>query len=199
MAFVALDLGGVLCDLRPLAFATELARCTHTTPADVERAFDGQVHRQMECGQADPERFRAAMLTGLGATLTDAEFDRCWNLLPVPRPGADALVARLRIPHAIWSNTDPIHAAHLTAGLQAIARATHRHFSFAAHARKPQTAFYQSGLDALGAKAQDVLFVDDREENLAAAAALGVAVAHVTSLDTLGDVLAQHALLAEAA
>ena len=53
---------------------------------------------------------------------------------------------------------------------------------------KPDPAIYQKVLTALGARAQDVTFVDDRPPNVAAAAALGVRALLFTDPATLaGD------------
>src|SRR5687767_13568386 len=113
LRFVALDLGNVLCDLDRDAFPTRLAAATGLTPDHIRRAFDEAHWHGLEIGDCDAHDFRTGLLGRLGCAVADDEFDRCWNLIPIPRPGADALVARLKVPHAIWSNTDPIHAAWL--------------------------------------------------------------------------------------
>jgi putative hydrolase of the HAD superfamily len=50
---------------------------------------------------------------------------------------------------------------------------------------KPEAPIYEKLLDDLGAAASDVLFVDDREENVAAAVRLGMHGVHFTSRDHL--------------
>ena len=51
--------------------------------------------------------------------------------------------------------------------------------------RKPAPAFYHRILAITAARAEDSVFVDDREENLAAAQALGFRVIHCQSADQL--------------
>lgn len=197
--FVALDLGNVLCDLQPEAFKTALAGVAGTSVERVEQAFDDALHHALERGDATAADFFQGMTARLGGAMSQTDFERCWNALPVPRPGADALVARLQVPHAIWSNTDPIHASHLARSLAAIPSATHRHFSFTARSRKPEAAYFLAGLQALGAAPHEVLFVDDRPENLAGAASLGIVVEAALTLPQVEGALSRHGMLKELA
>ncbi|MEW5849079.1 MAG: HAD-IA family hydrolase [Myxococcota bacterium] len=199
--FVALDLGNVLCDLDVPAYPRALAALTRQSEAAVEEAtFHDALWEKLEDGRILPEEFRGRVLARLGGHhVPHPEFDRCWNLIPTARAGADALVSRLRVPHAIWSNTDPIHTASLKGQLRAIGTAVHQHFSFLARARKPSEAYYRAGLAALGARPDEVLFIDDREDNRRAAAALGILVEGAWTLSDVERALHQHALLREAA
>lgn len=196
LRFVALDLGNVLCDLDVPGALARFQACTGAPPARVEAVlFESGLWHALEVGRVAAPEFRRGLANGLGVAIADAAFDACWNHVPAPRPGADALVARLALPHAIWSNTDPIHAEHLGRSLRALGTAAHRHLSFLAGARKPDAAYFRAGLAALGAQPHEVLFADDRPENLAAAAALGVVAEGVTTLAQLERALARHGVL----
>ena len=193
--FVALDIGNVLCDLRQLDFPLALSRATGTSMMRIAEVFRHQAWHAMEVGDTGPDVFRRSILDPLQSRLADAAFDECWNLIPVPREGADALVARLRVPYAIWSNTDPIHSAHIAAGLRCMDTAVHLNLSHLVRARKPDHPFYERGLTALGARPQDVLFIDDRPENLDAAAALGIRVEAALTLVQVEAALHKHGAL----
>ena len=51
--------------------------------------------------------------------------------------------------------------------------------------RKPEPAMYRRALDILGNPPQRVLFIDDREENVAGAAAAGITTVRFTGADAL--------------
>jgi len=85
LRFVAFDLGNVLCDLDVRAFAEALADACQVQFSVVESAFDSAAHTAMERGASVPEVFRSGLLARVGRTLSNAEFDRCWNLIPTPR------------------------------------------------------------------------------------------------------------------
>lgn len=63
-------------------------------------------------------------------------------------------------------------------------------------ARKPDAAFFGALLDRLGLAAQQVLFVDDREANVAGAHASGITAHRFVDADTLRDWLAEHGVVA---
>lgn len=196
LRFVALDLGNVLCDLDVPGALNRFWRCTGVDPRRVEAAvFDSGVWEALEVGSLTPADFRALVCKELGVRLSPADFDACWNHIPTARPGADALVERLALPHAVWSNTDPIHAEHLRGTLRAIGSAVHCQFSFSCRARKPDVRFYNGALEALQASPEEVLFIDDRAENLEAARLLGLVVQQARSLDAVEQALSRHGVL----
>jgi putative hydrolase of the HAD superfamily len=51
--------------------------------------------------------------------------------------------------------------------------------------RKPQAAIYRRALDILGKPAERILFIDDRQENVAGAAAAGIKAIRFEGADTL--------------
>jgi len=51
--------------------------------------------------------------------------------------------------------------------------------------RKPSPAIYQRALDILGRPPQRILFIDDRPENVAAAAKAGITAIHFEGADKL--------------
>ncbi len=63
-----------------------------------------------------------------------------------------------------------------------VARAfSHRAFSCFLGSAKPEPECYQAVLAMLGARPADVVFIDDRPENVAGAAALGIRGVHFSS------------------
>ena len=60
---------------------------------------------------------------------------------------------------------------------------------------KPDAAIFRHVLEAIGAPAEQCLFIDDAERNVAAAAALGLRTHHFTDAPQLGRELAQLGLL----
>jgi putative hydrolase of the HAD superfamily len=51
--------------------------------------------------------------------------------------------------------------------------------------RKPKNAIYRRALDILGTPPERILFIDDRQENVAAAAAAGIQTIRFDGADTL--------------
>ena len=57
------------------------------------------------------------------------------------------------------------------------------------HLEKPEPEIYQAVLDQAGIRAEETLFIDDNEPNLAAAAELGFRTLHSTGGDWVGKVV----------
>jgi putative hydrolase of the HAD superfamily len=93
-----------------------------------------------------------------------------------PNPDSVAAVERagrrgLRL--AILSNA-PVEVAKEIDAAPWLAPFTRRFFSCDLRSVKPEAAAYQAALEALGARPSDVVFLDDRAANVAAAARLGI-------------------------
>ncbi len=72
---------------------------------------------------------------------------------------------------------------------QAFAMFDHLIFSARLGVAKPDAAAFQAALDTMGASAADVTFIDDRPDNTAAAAALGIDVIAFTTASRLREEL----------
>ncbi len=68
---------------------------------------------------------------------------------------------------------------------------THHTFSHRLHLAKPESAIYQHAVEGLAVPANEILFLDDREENIAAARAIGMqAILYSTHDRFLADMTA---------
>jgi putative hydrolase of the HAD superfamily len=94
-------------------------------------------------------------------------------------------------PLALLSNA-PDELAEAIAGLPVAAYFGHLLFSCQLKLAKPDPECYSQALARLGASANDVIFIDDRAENVAGAAALGLRSVHFTSPDGARAAVAEY-------
>ena len=86
----------------------------------------------------------------------------------------------------ILSNIGDAMEAGIVARFPWIADFTHRTFSHRLGLAKPDAAIYQHAAEGLGVPTGEILFVDDREENVAAARAAGMhAIQYIDHADFL--------------
>jgi putative hydrolase of the HAD superfamily len=100
-----------------------------------------------------------------------------------PQAGTVALIEDLAaagLPLAMLSNA-PDELADAISGLPVAAHFGHMIFSCQLKSAKPDPECYGRALARIGARADQVIFVDDRSENVAAATALGLQSVHFTS------------------
>jgi putative hydrolase of the HAD superfamily len=82
---------------------------------------------------------------------------------------------------ALLSNMQFDMIAHVRAKFAWLQEFDHQIFSAEVRAAKPEPRIYERCLETLGAKPWEVVFIDDREENVAAARALGITSFHFRS------------------
>lgn len=99
-------------------------------------------------------------------------------------------LAAAGLPLALLSNA-PGELAEEIGALPVAAQFRHLFFSCQLKVAKPDPRCYNRALAGLGASAGDVIFLDDRSENVAAAAALGLRSVHFTSPDEARTAVAE--------
>ena len=180
---VAFDLGGVLVDVEFERAAAEFGLKAAAFRRQVFGPEGERLHRAMSEG-GSVEAFVLFLAATLGCT--EAQARTAWATIVRPRSGALELVKSVIEVEALtvvaWSNTDPLHAAQLRPHLSPLF-GPNCALSYDVGANKPASAFYEAGLAKLRMTAGDVVFLDDREENVVAANQHGIVAFRVTSVD----------------
>ena len=184
-----LDLGNVTVRLRPKDFFGRLAAACHP-PLDAAQTrallSDGRLpHADYERGRCDGHAMHQAMRERLGVALDYPAWLELWNGFFEPNRPMEALVARLSGQLRIWglSNTNAEHLAFLRLHYRVLDRFEGITASHEAGAAKPEAAIYQAALRSLGVAPEQILYVDDVADYVAAGQALGLRAFHYTFND----------------
>lgn len=191
------DYGGVLSQ----APADEdLSRLAAAAGASVAAVMDGYWHwrRAYDLAELDAPEYWRRVGSGVGRSYTGAETaelsrldSSMWLRL---QAGTVALVQDLAgagLPLALLSNA-PGDVAEAVSGLPIAAHFGHLIFSCELKTGKPDPACYSAALARLGARPEDVVFIDDRPENVAAAAALGIRSLQFTTPAAAREAVSRH-------
>jgi putative hydrolase of the HAD superfamily len=178
---VAFDLGGVVVDVVKDGLAAF---------SDVD-AFFGARHDAFSVGALDADAYLAAVAHDVGAAADVV--GAAWSRVVSWSPGGLALLAATcrwtRV--LVWSNTDPLHWQVLGDDILAAGVAAADVFvSFRLGVEKPDPRFFARALAAAGLDAKDVVYLDDRADNVAAARGLGVDAVVVKGVAAAAAVLA---------
>ena len=181
---VAFDFGGVLVDV-DLASLDLFARHFANSRAVF---FAEDWHERLTVGACSAPDCIAAVAAALSADPKAVQ--EAWANVVSACDGAVALVQEVaqRRPVVVWSNTDPVHWGKLRA-IFPMLDTPHAAISCELGAAKPAPLFYSRALSRLRAAAPSVLFLDNLEENVRAAQALGIQAACVQGVSE-----ARHAL-----
>jgi putative hydrolase of the HAD superfamily len=198
MTWVLFDYGGVICQPQPEADVALLAGAAGCTIQEFSEGY--WAHRlDYDRGELDCVTFWQKVAAGAGRSFTPAQIAELTRLDIASwlhlQPGTVTLIEDLAAAGyrlALLSNA-PAEVADVMAALPVVA-AHFEHCTFSCYLRaiKPQPEVYQAVLTLLGAGPGEVVFLDDRPENVAAAEALGIRSVHFTGPDQARAALARY-------
>jgi putative hydrolase of the HAD superfamily len=185
MTWVLFDYGNVICEPQPERDVAALARAAGCPVAGLLPPY-WAYRLDYDRAALDVTSYWQQVAADLGGSFTDpqiAELSRLdagsWLHL---RPASVDLVAGLAaagVRLAVLSNA-PEDTAQGVSGLPVAAYFEHLIFSCYLKLAKPDPECFRAALAVLGAGPADVIFLDDRPGNVAAAAALGIRSARFT-------------------
>ncbi|MET0345773.1 MAG: HAD family phosphatase [Casimicrobiaceae bacterium] len=194
---ILFDLGGVLIEL---AGVDQMLAWSPGVPDSSElwrRWLHSPAVRRFETGASARDAFAAEVVAEFGLPVDTGEFLDAFTYWPrALYPGATALLDELkpRFRLASVSNTNEIHWRRF-GDEWALPEQFHHNFpSFDVGRLKPDADYFHHVLDALGTRAENVLFVDDNAINVEAAARLGITARRVVGPQGVRAALAELAL-----
>lgn len=174
---VVFDLGKVLVDFDWSIAARRMAvRCT-MSPAELLRVFDySPLVVQFELGTVSPEQFFAEAGRRIGFQGSFAEFGEIFADIFTEMTAMTALHAELRqrgVPTFIFSNTNELAVAHIRKQFPFFAHFDGYVLSYEHGAMKPHAPLYEVVERMTGRGGTELLYIDDRLENVEAGRARG--------------------------
>jgi len=174
---IIFDLGKVLVDFDYTIAARKIADRSTRTPADLH-AFLGSspLLHEYESGRINRQQFYELVTQAIGFQGDLAEFGGYFAQIFTEMPGTIALHAELRRQHYpvyIFSNTNDLAIEHVRRDFPFFAHFDGYIFSYEVGAMKPQPEIYAAMEAMTGRRGADLIYLDDRAENIAAGAARG--------------------------
>lgn len=175
---VVFDLGKVLLDFDYTIAARKLIRDGKLKLVELARFFTAPASLLMryESGRMTTIDFHAQVcaLTGYGGDLE--EFSKCFGDIFTPMPGmieAQAAIRARGIPTYIFSNTNELAIRHIRQHYPFFSNFDGYVLSYEHQAMKPEPALYETVEKTTGCIGGDILYIDDRPENVEAGLARG--------------------------
>jgi putative hydrolase of the HAD superfamily len=201
MTWLLFDYGGVICTHQRDSDVALLASVAGVpVPAFCDAYW---AHRlDYDWAELDGTTYWQKVAAGVGRSFTAAQVAELIRLDIASwlhlQPGTVTLIEDLAAAGyrlALLSNM-PAEVAEVVAGLPVAARFEHCVFSSSLGSVKPQPECYRAVLAMLGAAPADVLFLDDRSENVAGAQALGIRSVQFTDPGQARAALAAYGVVA---
>ncbi len=199
MTWVLFDYGNVICAPPPERDVARLAEVAGCTVADLLTPY-WAYRLDYDRAMLDVTGYWQQVAADLGGSFTERQIAELSNVDAGSwlhlRPASVDLVAGLagagaRL--AVLSNA-PEDTAQAVSSLPVAAHFQHLMFSCYLKLAKPDPECFHAALAVLRAQPADVIFLDDRPDNVAAAAALGIRSARFTDAGTARADLARYGL-----
>lgn len=193
---VLFDLGGVVLRLNPHACFEHWAACANVPAARLRSRFRiDDAYKAHETGAIGFAEYADRLAQRLGIRLAEDDWLSGWNALFAGT--FEGVVERLptlaaALPTYAFTNTNAEHQAAWRERFgEDLAVFERIYASWRIGRRKPDRDAYLWVADAMGVAPADILFLDDSAENVAGAAAAGLAAVHVTSAAVTERAMAQ--------
>jgi putative hydrolase of the HAD superfamily len=197
MTWVLFDYGGVICQPQWEADVANLARAAG---GSVPEFSEGYWAHRLAYDRADLDcvTYWQKVAAGMGRSFSAAEIAELTRLdiaswLHLQSETVSLIEELAAAGHrlALLSNA-PAEVAEVIAALPVAAHFQHFTFSCDLRLAKPEPGCYRAVLALLGARPAEVIFLDDRPENVTGAAALGIRAVHFTGAGAARAALARH-------
>ncbi|WP_457637777.1 HAD family hydrolase [Oceanithermus sp.] len=162
--------------------------------AEVARAYFAEVER-LELGEWSLPRFWDYFASALGVEAPYADFEALFLSSVAPRSEMYQLLAAIpaEVTVGLLSNNYPVISDYLRAG-EGFDRFDAVFFSNEEGVKKPDPRAFEIALERMGLPAEEVLFVDDHEGNVAAAQSLGLQTHHFSETGPFAAELARRGI-----
>jgi FMN phosphatase YigB (HAD superfamily) len=187
---VVFDLGKVLLDFDYRISAEKIARRSRFTPAQVRDLLDhSPLLQRFETGLMSREEFYGEVCAACGFSGNLDEF--CSTFADIfseikPMIALHGALRAGRVPTCVFSNTNPIAAAHIRDRFPFFSRFDSYVLSYQHGAMKPAARIYEVVEGQTGQKGKAIVYLDDRAENVEAGRARGwQALLHETPEKTI--------------
>jgi len=202
---IIFDFGGVILDIDPQLTMTEFEKLGAAKLNEVQtRDFIETIVSKFERGILTPEVFKKRVKEYLKFDAGDPEFDDAWNALLFDIPGERIHVIEEAKKHYrifLLSNSNEIHYDLYVRDLQL--RFGYRefddlfeksYFSFDTHLKKPNPEAFEFIINQHDLDPSKTLFIDDREDNISAAAGVGLHTYLLNKPERIRDIFKNGAL-----
>ena len=189
------DLGRVLVDFDMAGCEAHLTSHSTLEHDDLMRVlWDTGWARRYERGEVSADEFFRFLEREAGLSMEYDAFMKCWTEVfdPVPILPDYVLPALAKVyPMTIVSNTNEAHADYVRENYDVLSFFDNHVFSYQVGALKPDRKMFDRAIELAGCPPANLMFVDDRQENIKAAGELGLNTHWFRSVSGLLELLGQ--------
>ena len=197
---IIFDLGGVLIRHDNESLYDRLAACCADPAAARRGIIDALADEALGTGSLSVDQLHARLVADHGFARAYPHFLDLWSSHFSDSPGMAPLLCALarRYRVVIFSNTNAAHIDHIRANYRVLEHAHAAYMSYELGLVKPYAEAFRKVLELEGRRPDECIFIDDRPENTAAAAALGIRTVTFTDPAALKAAIAEYGVAVDA-
>jgi len=185
---IIFDFGGVICSFDSRKFFQALAGRTARTAGEMAAiVLEADLPRRYESGRISSREFFSAVTEPCGLSISEEEFIAEFTGIFLPIESTFRLIRALKPSFriALLSNTNEWHFEHYIRTVEVFPLFDAVTLSYRVGEMKPGERIYRDSLRRIGLPPEECVFIDDLEENVAAAERLGIHGIHYTGHERL--------------
>jgi HAD superfamily hydrolase (TIGR01509 family) len=178
---IVFDFGNVIALFDHMIACRQLASLSRPPrdPQDVyERVFQTSLEEDYDCGRLSTAAFIERLRQDLRLDASDDEIARAWCDIFTPNPAIEEVIVREKrrgTRLVLASNTNELHHQWFSRVFDRVLDLFDEQvLSFRVGARKPALPFFEACIRASGRTADEIIYIDDRRDYIAAGRALGM-------------------------
>ena len=195
---IVFDLGNTLIRFDHNIAARKIANLFRLDSKKVyDLFFDSKVTRAFEKGAISPREFFKRASDLLGVKIPFNDFVTIWNDIFWEDKDACALARQLKKDYRLFllSNVNRLHFEHIQKKFDIIKIFDEVILSFMIGAIKPERTIYETVIERAGGNSSNILYIDDREDLIKEASALGIDSVKFESALKLKDALKEKGVI----
>lgn len=190
---IIFDFGNVVCTFDMKLFGQRLSQLSGIPIERFDEMMKVSYHlsREYETGLVTSDEFYAHVTTKIGSFVDKREFIRAFSNIFTPIPSTFRLIKSLKPAYklGLLSNTNEWHYEYGIKTVEVYPLFDAVTLSFQVKAMKPDERIYRDALSKLGCPPEQCVYIDDLQENVDAAAGLGITGIRYTGHAALIDAL----------
>ena len=178
---IVFDFGNVIALFDHMIACRQLASLSRSLhdPQDVyERIFKTSLEEDYDCGRLSTAAFVERLRRDLQLEAPDEAIAHAWCDIFIPNPAIEEVIVREKrrgTRLVLASNTNELHFEWFSRQFEPVLRLFDEAvLSFRVGARKPAVQFFEACIRASGGTADQIIYIDDRPDYVAAGRALGM-------------------------
>lgn len=182
---IIFDLGFVLIDIDWTRAIRHIAPHTTIPPEQIiHRILSDKTLAEYETGKISTDIFLQRLALLLDVSLSPQQLASIWTDIFIRRHAMENLLAETiqQVPVAILSDTNPLHWDSILERVPLFQSVTAKVLSHEVGVRKPHPRIYQTAAKKCNAIPSACLFLDDKQDNVAGAKAIGMHALRFTSV-----------------